>query len=362
LKDYQSRYGAYETSWGPVLLFDWEFEPDIVIATLIACAIYCAGMARRPASEPLRLWRHGAFFAGVAAIFLSLESPIDAMADHLFWIHQIQHMLLRMIGPMLIALSAPQAILIAGLPAPVRRGGLAPFMGSSVLQAVFSFLTNAAVVTVLFIAALYVWQYPPFHNAAILNDGIHYTMHFTMFAAGLLFWWRIFDMRPPPAGLGYGTRLMMLWIVTLTQILLGAFTTLKSDLLYPAYDTVGRLFHINPFTDELIGGFIIWVPSSMMCLLAAILVIHFWGVYETRADEKREAWSASNAAALRYPTTSAELVAQARPKNRMLAIGVVAFAISVFGMVIFVGVLNHLNSERRGGLLAHAAAPYAAVR
>jgi putative membrane protein len=216
-------------------------------------------------------------------------------------------------------------------------------------------------VTALFIAALYVWQYPPYHNAAILNDGIHYTMHVTMLAAGLLFWWRIFDMRPPPMGLGYGTRLMMLWIATLAQIGLGAYTTLKSEVLYPAYDVIGRLFDVNPLTDETIGGFIIWVPSSMMCLLAAILVIHLWGVQETRADEKRLAWSALNSAGLRYPTTGAELVAQARPKNRILAIGVIGFAISMFGLAIFIGVLNHLNGETRGGLLAHVV-PHAAVR
>lgn len=343
---------------------NWEFEPAIFILTFIACLIYAAGILSRPrAEDPLRLWRHAAYFGGVAALFVSLESPVDAMADHLFWMHQIQHMLLRMIGPMLIALSAPQAMLIAGLPSGLRRGALAPFASSGAFRRIFSFLTDATVVTVLFIAALYVWQYPPYHNAAILNDDIHYTMHVTMLAAGLLFWWRIFDMRPPPMGLSYGTRLMMLWIATLAQIGLGAYTTLKGEVLYPAYNVAGRLFETSPLTDETIGGFIIWVPSAMMCLLAAILVIHLWGVQENRANENRLAWLASNSDASRYPTTGAELVAQARPKNRMLAIGVLAFAVSMFGLAIFIGVLNQLNSETRNGLLAHAAlVPHAAVR
>jgi hypothetical protein len=47
----------------------------------------------------------------------------------------------------------------------------------------------------------------------------------------------------------------------------------------------------------------------------------------------------------------------------MLAIGVVAFAVSMFGMAIFIGVLNHLNGETRNGLLAHALpAPRTTVR
>lgn len=48
------------------------------------------------------------------------------MAEHSFSMHQIQHLRLRMIAPMLIALSAPQAMLIAGLPGSLRRNALAP--------------------------------------------------------------------------------------------------------------------------------------------------------------------------------------------------------------------------------------------
>jgi putative membrane protein len=329
------------------LLFDWQFEPDIVILTLIACAIYAAGMLRRPNADHLRQWRHAAYFGGVALVFLALESPIDELSDHLFWMHQIQHMLLRMAAPMLIAVSAPQAMLIAGLPGPLRRGALTPFMTTPALRGIFSFLTNTIVVTLLFIAALYVWQYPPFHNSAIVNDRVHYAMHMTMLAAGLLFWWRIFDLRPPPMGISHGTRLMMLLIVSLTQIGLGAYTSLKSEVLYPAYDTVGRLFGIKPLTDEMIGGFVLWAPSSMMCLLAALFVIHLLGRQEARSDERHAAL---------HPATGAELVARARSKNVMVAVGVTALVVLLFGGAILVGVLDHLNNETPHGLFAHAAA------
>ena len=86
----------------------------------------------------------------------------------------------------------------------------------------------------------------------------------------------------------------------LSNIGLGAYTTLKSVLLYPAYDIVGRLFDIAPLTDEMTGGFIIWMPSSMMCVLAVLIVIHRWGKQETRADEKR---LTSPAHAALYPAT-----------------------------------------------------------
>lgn len=343
----------------PDLFLDWEFEPDIVIGTLLACLVYAAGIKRGRDGLRRHTLRHVSYFAGVASIFLALESPIDAFADHVFWVHQIQHILLRMIGPMLITLAAPQAVLIRGLPRALREGALAPVVSGGVARSVFGLLTTASAVTVLFIAALYIWQYPPIHDAAILSDGIHYTMHITMLAAGLLFFWRIFDPRPAPRGLAYGKRLMMLLMAILTQIGLGAYLTLKSDVLYPAYDIVGRLSAIKPLADEMIGGFIIWVPSSMMCLLAAIIVIHAWGKEETRAEER---WTKAGLEISSRPITGADLVARAQPKNRMLAVGVGGFVVLMFGMAIFLGVLDHLNARTPGGLFARSVSAGNVVR
>jgi putative membrane protein len=331
----------------PIVWNRWTFEPAIVIPTVLILLVYGFGVFRRRASlDTLQIWRHISFAAGMAIVYLSLESPLDGLADHLFWIHQIQHLVLRMVGPMLIALSMPQATLISGLPSTLRRSALAPFAGNFVLRALFTVLTNAWVVTALFIAALFVWQYPPLHNAAILDDRIHDVMHVTMLAAGLLFWWRIFDMRRAPLGLGYGSRLMMIWISALSQIGLGAYLALKSTVLYPAYDQVGRLFGINPLTDEITGGFIIWVPSAMMLLVSAIIVIHIWAKQEERAWAARPKWTPSNSDAMRYPTTGAALIELARPKNRKLAISVVGFVFAVFAMTMFTGVLYHLNGAQ----------------
>lgn len=331
----------------------WALTPDIVIPTVLVVAVYVAGMVRRSGTtSSIRAWRHVAFLGGVASLFLSLESPIDRLADHLFSVHQIQHLLLRMMGPMLIALAAPQATLISGLPARIRRATLGPLLGSRVARGVFAPLVNPVVITALFIAALYVWELPRFHNAAILSDPIHYTMHITMLAAGLLFWWRIFDVRPAPMSTPYGTRLMMLWVVTLSNIALGAYTTLKTTLLYPAYDVAGRLFHMPPLMDESIGGFVIWVPGSMMCLMAIIVVVNLWGRHESRMDAVREKLISAGAGTA-YPTTGAALVAGARLKNRTLAIGFGAFAFVMFAAAILTAVLNHLDGIQAVHAVAH---------
>lgn len=344
----------------------WLLTPDIVLATAVMAALYIVGMVRRRASRvPVPWWRHLLFFSGLAAVFLALQSSIDPIAERLFLVHQIQHLLLRMIGPMLLALSWPQGILSAGLPSSSHRGILAPVMTNNFVRRLFRFLARPAVATGLFIGTLYVWQIPRYHDFALLNEPVHYAMHATMLLSGILFWWRIFDRRPPASavqleeeegpqrhsrkgrsvsrGLRYGIRLMMLWLVILSNILIGAYTALKTTVLYSAYDLAGRLFGFSALADEEIGGIILWIPSSMMCLVAVLIVIHLWGLHETKMEVWRVSQSGTNSAA-QYPVTGMALIHRARPKNRAMAIGFVLFVLMVFMTAIMIGFVRDLSS------------------
>ncbi len=316
----------------------WQLTPDIVIPTLLVLAVYGTGLWRRRSSaHDGRRIQAPAFIAGVGLVFLALQSPIDPIAERLFSMHQLQHMLLRIVGPMLIAWSQPGAILVAGLPRVAKTRLLAPLLSNSAFQGTFRFLGNSIVVTVLFIASLVVWEIPSLHDAALLDDRLHYLMHVTMLAAGLLFWARIFDARPAPKGIRYGVRLMMLWIVILAGIVLGTVTTLKPMVLYHAYDLHGRLFGVPALADEQLGGVLIWIPSSMMCLIAILLVVHAFGQYETRMEKARAGVMPSNPEA---SLTGADLIARSRAKNRQMAIGFAGFAVSILITAIMVGVLS----------------------
>lgn len=327
----------------------WRLTPDIVLATLLVLAVHWTGMWRRRAAlDRWQLARGAAFFAGVATVFLALQSPVDPIAERLFSMHQIQHMLLRVLGPLLIAWSLPAAMLIAGLPRWARGNVLSPMMSNSSFRGFFGVLGGPVVATVLFIASLYVWEVPAFHDAALLNEGLHYTMHVTMLAAGLLFWARIFDSRTPPKGIRFGVRLMMLWIAILANIVIGAATALKPMVLYHAYDIEGRLFDMPAMSDEQLGGMLIWIPSSMMCLVAIIIVIHTLARYEEYMERVRNRWTPSNSAALAWPVTGAELVARTRVKNRQMALGFAGFSISIFMTAIMLSILSlHAGQTQR---------------
>ncbi len=68
----------------------WQFEPEIVAGLLIAVHSISPAYARGSG----KWWRHALFFGGSFALALALLSPIEPLADHVFAIHQIEHMLL----------------------------------------------------------------------------------------------------------------------------------------------------------------------------------------------------------------------------------------------------------------------------
>ncbi len=329
------------------------FEAVAAVAIGLICLAYWNGTKRDPGRENAATgMSHVLFSGGIATMALALLPPVASLVGHSFWIQQLQTLLLRFVAPMLIMLGTPGATLIAGLPEhwrerfPVKDDD--PFfMDDTPPRGAVTVLRNPIIVTSLFIGVFALWQIPFCLNAAVLDPIIAVVMTLTIMASGLVFWWRALDPRSPPLGPGYGARLGMLLFATLTQIGLGAYLTVKTTVLYPSYDIVGRLFHTTALGDETLGGAVIWVPGSIICVLAAIAIIHLWGRHETRVDAQRTRWSGSNSNAMLFPTTGDALVENAQPKNLTLAIGAAAFAIAMFAFVIVSGVLNHV--DRRHG-------------
>ena len=313
----------------------WNFTPEVSGLTALTLVIYLRGaVRRRTSSGPQRPLRHLMFIAGILSLFLALQSPVDAMAEPMFLAHQIQHILLRMVGPMLIVLSYPEAVLIAGLPRQVRKRLIAPVLTNRRLSTVFSTLTRPWAAFWLFVLSLYVWQIPSVHNAALTNSAIHYAMHITMLIAGFLFFAMIFSRRDTKASHGHGLRIFLLFATIVSNILLGALTTLKEVVLYTAYDIEGRLFGILPLVDETGGGYIIWVPSSMMIIIAIIATFRGWNAAEERRFARRYEWTGSNSAALEFPETAAELRIKVAGPNRRMGQSLALGSLALFSIVL----------------------------
>jgi putative membrane protein len=315
------------------------FFVAVALPVAVAGSIYANGAWRRAEiGRPVSPIRHAAFALGLAILLASIEWPFEAWAQESFSVQQAGIMAARIVAPMLIAFSRPAGLLIAGTPRLFRRHLLQPVLSAPLRRRIWPVLSHPTSVIFIYIAALYLWEIPSVQAIALTSQAVEYLMHVSLALAGLLFWTRIFERRPAPHGPSHGSRLMMIWLAILAQILLGAYITINSSILYSAYAAIGDSPSI---LDQQRGGFLLWIPSSYLSLFALLAVIHMWGLHETRMDERRTRWSPSNSAILLYPETGHALREKARPKNRRMAIGLIGFILLVFGTVTGAAIGTH---------------------
>ena len=182
---------------GQNLLLAWNSNPLPSLGIFLAAYLYINGLNRwNHPSHPVSKWQRISFFSGLIIIFLALQSPIDPLAEHQFSIHQVQHLLLRMLGPLLVLSGAPLTPMLRGTPPWVLQGIIKPIVRASVSHKVYGFITNPVLTTIVFIATIYLWQVPAAHDMAVRSDLIHSGMHMTMLLSGFLFWWLVIDPKP----------------------------------------------------------------------------------------------------------------------------------------------------------------------
>ncbi len=321
----------------------WGLDPLVWGFTGFFLWLFWQGRAVRAAQgAPIYPWHSALFIAGVLAIWAALVSPMAYLAGHLFWVRQLQQMLLHLAGPFLIFTARPQAVLFAGMPRRLRHRLLAPLLRLKALRLLGRIATQPFVVSVLFIGTIALWLIPAMQNAALMQSVLGYLMQADMLATGLLFFWVLFDPRDPPEGLGHGVRMVMLTAAGFAAIAMSSVLLLKTETFYTAYDLAGRFFGIAPLDDETTGGFIIWLPSVSMLLVALMTVLHDWNSSEERRWANRNRWTGSNSQALMMPETAEELWMIAAPKNRRVGIGLGIAVISMFFLVIGMATSVHL--------------------
>ena len=259
-------------------LTPWEFSPTVLLACLLPLAAYVRGLVlTRRAGEPTGFWRPLAFFLGVISMYAVLQTYIDYLSSHMFWIHRLQHLILHHVAPLLIALSAPLGIMARGVPERWRERGLLPFWRHALVQKIYDFIQNPVVAPFLFVGLIYFWLTPAVHFTAMLSETRYKLMNWSMAVDGILFWWLMIAPRRAQghANIGYPMRLMILWWVMILQILPGAYIALSHSEIYNVYNVCGRAWAIDPLMDQELGGLLTWIPAAMMSVVASLVVLSY---------------------------------------------------------------------------------------
>ena len=271
----------------------WNFDPELVIPVVLLTALYLRGVwVWRDRSRAHPPWRIASYLFGMGFLLASIETPLDAAAEHHFSMHMIQHELLMMFVAPLILLGAPTTPVLRGIPRAVRRRVVRPLASSSVVYSGYRFITHPVVALAVFTAILWAWHLAPgWYDAAVENDLVHDLQHFSFTLSGVLIWWNVIDPKPLRSRLGYVGRMGFLVVASTPKSFLGALIVFAEEPLYEFYFNVEPLLALTPLEDQELGGLLMWVPSQMMFLLAVGAVFAVWAhkseVSQRAEDEAR---------------------------------------------------------------------------
>lgn len=256
---------------GPWLLA-WRIDPVmtpllLVIATGYLLAYSAAARAGRPLPPT---WQVFAFLGGLASLAFALTGPFDHFNGVLFSIHMSQHLVLMLVAAPLLLLGRPVQVILRGLPPRHTRTLMRQTVGRRGIRKTLSVLTHPISVVLLFNGSFIIWHLPSLYQAAVRNDLIHEIEHAAFFTTALLFWWVLIDPVPRHHRLSTTAAALVLFATWMASDLMCAAITLSQDLIYPIYAETAKPWGLTAYSDQQLGGAIMWVVSAVY--YAAVLI------------------------------------------------------------------------------------------
>jgi cytochrome c oxidase assembly factor CtaG len=272
------------------LLTIWDWRPEVLVPLLTLGVLYVAGWWRLRARGARQLaagWRLAAYLGGLLLVALALLSPVEILSSWLFTAHMVQHLLLVMFAPPLLMVANPMPFILWGLPRVVRepagRGLSRLLHRESSSRRFLRRATGLGIIWFAYTATLVLWHDPTLYDLALRREWIHNLEHLTFFGTAMLYWWVAIGAGPrvhKRAGLLGRTAFVLAALPV--NWLLGISFALGSEPVFAHYAAMPRI-GLGLLQDQILGGFIMWAPGSMMYILFALIML---GRYISREEQK----------------------------------------------------------------------------
>ncbi|HET9435783.1 MAG TPA: cytochrome c oxidase assembly protein [Candidatus Limnocylindrales bacterium] len=278
------------------LLLGWSFEPVLVLPLLFAAAAWWRlldGIDRAHPERPVSRFRRWSFLAGLAAIAVALQSGIERYDTTLFSIHMVQHLILTLVAPVLLALGAPVTQLLRAASPATRERWLLPILHSRAVAV----LAHPVIAWLVFVSVLWTTHFSPLFDLALEDPLLHDLEHALFLGAALLFWWPVVGLDPAPHRMGFAARLFYLFLQMPQSSFLAMAILFADAPLYPHYLTLGAPYGIDALADQRLAAGIMWFVGDVWFLGALLVVLAGWmrsedrgaAAAERRADAERAA-------------------------------------------------------------------------
>jgi putative membrane protein len=244
-----------------------------------------AGAARRRRIP----WRGACFAAGLAALLVALDSPVDRLAGDWFWVHMLQHVALMMVVAPLLVLGAPWLPFWRSLPVGLRIRLERPVAGipsPGRLRHAAALLLTPLAAWLLFDLDLAVWHVPALYDLTLRNAATHNLEHVSFVLLGILFWSHVIDSPPFRTPLSSFGRVIYATAGSAASWLLALVLALATTPLYPAQSAAHH--GISALADQQLAAGVMVGPGSVPYAIVVFYWLYVWlGADESGALQVR---------------------------------------------------------------------------
>ena len=233
-----------------------EWIPGAPLVTLAALGAAYGLAVRRTPRWPAR--RSVCFAAGLLALAVALLSGVDAWADRLQWVHMLQHTLLALVAPPLLAAGAPLTLAlrrhVPGAAAVVRSRALG--------QPALGLLALAGTMLAVHLTGLY--------EASLRNAWLHVAEHLALVTAGLLFWAPLVGADPTHR---VGAVARIGWLLALMAPM-GALSAVlvTSAPRSTSYTASATALGVDPAADQRTAALVMWIGGTVLVTVAVLVL------------------------------------------------------------------------------------------
>lgn len=218
------------------------------------------------------------WIGAMAVLVYTTSGGVAVYGQFLFSAHMIAHMLLTMLIPVGIVLSAPVTLVARAID--VRhdgsRGMREWFLG--IVQSRWIGLVGQPFVsTAVFALSLMVFYYSPLLSWASTTHLGHQWMILHFLLSGYLFVQALIGVDPAPHRASYPVRLILLMGTMGFHAFFGLSLMTGESLLLPEwFGAMGRTWGDSPLVDQQVGGAIAWGIGELPTLILSGMVVLSW--------------------------------------------------------------------------------------
>jgi putative membrane protein len=248
----------------------WTLDPGpILLIALLGCVYVRRWLQVRPSP-----WRLLSFLAGLLIMAIALISPVDRLAEQLFFFHMVQHVLLLDVAPIL---------LILGLTKKLLRPVTKRLMG---VEHAAGWFAGPIFAVVFYVATMWVWHAPALYDAALRHPAVHVLEHAFFTSAGILYWWHLLSPIRSRLRLGGMGPVVYMLSTKLGVGILGIAITFAPATFYAFYNHSPEFWNISHHTDQQVAGAIMALEQSIIMGIA-LAWLFVQALTESEREEQR---------------------------------------------------------------------------